>query len=551
MSHALRLLHKVDLSSKKPASVAFHRDGVWVADIEQAQLLLIDYETGRVKKTMEATSRRPQTISWDGEYLWEYDEVTLNLYKRRLDSSDCQFFGQVEGVLSPYLGLAYHQDTLWLITPDQPFFTVANNLITVVKFPRRIKFETFEAPLYSCRGLCHDGRYLWTLDVEGCELLVLDPLNGQIITSYELPDVSTPSSLAVTEDRVWTLDLKDNTLLTYALDRSVPFTRSGGRRSHVEIVNSHRNNGPGTIKNLDFSQSLPFDYVNQRMLGPVTVTPEPDDRYPLQWEGQGGETVLHRLQNIGPNRERETCISFDVDTFDVAWHVYPHRVGSLGDVPAKVRNRYLFSEMKTGGDETVKEVLKRAQYLFQTEEKMLREKVAQVLGEEQNPFWMSRKIYDFVVDKIGYILPYMSLSSLKILEQSRGSCGNHTTIYIALCQAAGLPCRSIVGFSLWKDDSRLGYLDHELPEVYIPDYGWIPADTSRFMSLPVLGTHPITKYRSFGTFNDRLFVCGFGRDLTSPLAQKYYLEEPLMRCDGECSRADYFFIRWQSKPIEE
>ena len=546
---AITLKHTVDLPTKTPTSIAYNRDGIWVADNENAMLYLVDYATGDVIKRQKTIVRRPQTISWDGDYLWEYDEESSNLYKRSLEGDECRYFGQVEGVVTPYLGLAYRDDTLWLISPDQPFFTVANNEITVIKFPRRIKFETYEAPLYSCRGLSHDGRYLWTLDLEGKEIFALDPLHGGIVTSYELPEVKLPTSLVVADDMVWTLDLKDNKLLTYSLDRSVPHTVSGGRRSHVEVVNRIHNNGPGMIRKMEFSQQLPFDYINQRMLSMPKVIPNPDRSFPCEWEGEGGEMAVNYIKDIAPNEDRETCLSFDIDTFDVKFHIYPHRVGSLDKIPAEIRDRYLFSEIENKGNERLREVLKRAQYLFQTGEQALRDKAAEIVGQERNPFWMARKIYDFVVDKIGYILPYMSLSSLKILEQSRGSCGNHTTIYIALCQAVGLATRSITGFSLWKDDSRLGYLDHELPEVYLPNYGWIPADTSRFMSLPVYGTHPITKYRSFGTFADRFFINGFGRDLMSPLSQEHYLEEPLMECDGECSRSVYFFLRWQSREV--
>ena len=45
-----------------------------------------------------------------------------------------------------------------------------------MKFPHRIKFETFEAPLYSCRGLCHDGCYLWTRDDQKPGFLPEPPL---------------------------------------------------------------------------------------------------------------------------------------------------------------------------------------------------------------------------------------------------------------------------------------------------------------------------------------------------------------------------------------
>ena len=201
--------------------------------------------------------------------------------------------------------------------------------------------------------------------------------------------------------------------------------------------------------------------------------------------------------------------------------------------------------MVKGEDLELTRIVKTAQALFQTENKEIKEKVSEILDGETNPYLMARKLYNFVVEKVDYILPYSSISSETILKQGKGSCGNHATIFIALCQAAGLPARSIIGWGIWKDDSRLGYLDHEIPEVYIPNYGWVPADTSRFMALPIKGNAPLDLYRSFGSLSDRFFVNGFGRDMTSESARDYYLNERVTVTDGECRPEYLMFLRWK------
>lgn len=550
-SAALRLLHRVSLPVEHPASIAHAADGIWVADIEDGSLTLVHPEDGSTIRRVRAVVPRPQTISWDGEDLWEYDEETSDLYRRSLSAERIRLYGKVAGVKMPYLGMAYRDRTLWLISPDQPYFTVSNNEISVVKFPRRIQAATFEAPTHSCRGLCHDGRYLWTLDVEEAELFAVHPDNGTIITSYHLPGCPSPSSLVVTEDRFWTLDLATNELLTYELDRSVKQTRSGGRRSSVDIVYTFRNAGPGTINELEMAQTLPRDYVNQRVLRRPIITPEPSEVAAGQWDdGVDGEVVVHKIRNLAPGAEERITLSLDVKTVDLQWHVYPHLVGGLDEIPDEIASRYLFERMLAGGDEQLARIVATAQDLFQANDKEIRRQVEEIVDGETNPFWIAKRIYDFVVDKVQYILPYSSISTRKILKQGKGSCGNHATIYIALCEAAGLPARSIIGFGVWKRDSRLGYLDHEIPEVYLPNYGWIPADTSRFMALPIRGTHPLTKYRSFGSLSDRMFINGFGRDMTSPWARRRWSEERLTTCDGPCQPEERFFLRWESMAVE-
>ncbi|HPZ10264.1 MAG TPA: transglutaminase domain-containing protein, partial [Candidatus Eremiobacteraeota bacterium] len=239
-------------------------------------------------------------------------------------------------------------------------------------------------------------------------------------------------------------------------------------------------------------------------------------------------------------------VSFDIETLNLKYHLYPHRMGTLDDIPEEIKKQYLIDEMIKNEDEQLREVINKANLLFQTGEKEIRSKVEEILEGEKRTFWIARKLYDFVVDSVKYVLPYTSITSKKILSQGKGSCGNHATIYIALCQVARLPARSIVGFSIWKDDSRLGYLDHEIPEVYLPSYGWVPVDTSRFMSLPIYGTHPLTKFRSFGSLSDRFFVNGFGRDLSSPFARRRHTVEKQIIVEGECVPEERFFMRWYS-----
>jgi len=545
---AIKLLHRVTLPTENPASIAYHPDGIQVADVERGDILLVDYKTGECMSRFSSIVPRPQTISWDGEFLWEYDEETSDLYKHSLTGKGVFHFGQVEGVNTPYYGFAYHDTSLWLLTPDQPEFTVANNHISVIDFPRNIQSEDFEAPTHSCRGLYHDGRYLWTLDVEQSEVFALDPRRGIIITSYELDACDSPSSIIVTEDRIWTLNLRSNELLTYSLDRDVIFSTSGGRHSDVELVYTIRNSGPGTIEEYELFNSLPDNYLHQHILSPSHIVPEATEMLTSQWAEGDGQVVSHRLKNLLPNQEQEVAISFKLETANLKFHIYPHKTGLLDDIPPHISKNYLFQNLKKSPDPELREVVRRAQLLFQTGEREIMEKVEEIVGGEKNPFWIARLLYNYVVSHIKYVLPYTSISARKILSQGKGSCGNHATIYIALCQEAGLPARSIVGFSLWKNDSRLGYLDHEIPEVYLPSYGWIPADTSRFMSLPIYGTHPLTKFRSFATLSDRFFINGFGRDLHSPFARRRHREERLCRVNGPCEPDIRFFMRWKALP---
>ncbi len=549
MKKPVELIKGIDLPLKNPTSIAWDKDGLWVSDVEDGNIYLISVEDGTILKTISSGVRRPQTLSRDNDFLWIYDELTQLLYKKDLESGSLFHYGAVEGLNRPYLGIASKDDVLYLTSPDQPEFTCNNNHISVVKFPRRIKAETYRAPSYSCRGLFRAGRYLWTLDIENNELFVLDPATGTIQTSYDIEGCEIPSSLVVTDDRIYMLDLARNKLMIYKLDIFQKYQVSNPRKSEVEIIFSFHNGGPGVIEEMEFTQSIPFASVNQDLLTEVEFIPEADQMIPCQWNEDKGIVGLHKIRNLKSGSHQDVTMKFQVETRDLKYYIYPHRCETLDSIPGNIREKYLFSELENSEDKEVSNIMKMAQILFETEAKEIKAKVEEVLDGEKNPFWIAKKLYDYVIDNIGYILPYSSLSSKKILSQGKGSCGNHATFYIALCQAAGLPARSIIGFAIWKDDSRLGYLDHEIPQVYLPNYGWVPVDTSRFMALPLFGSEPILKFRSFGTLSNRFFMNGFGRDMTSEFARYRHRNEPLIKCSGQTNPTTHFFMRWKTLGI--
>jgi len=546
LKKAVEFYKRVPIPTTYPASIANYNDGIWIADIETAKLILIEPESGLIKKQLNANVRRPQTISWDGEFLWIYDELTQMLFKKRLSDNTDYYYGAVPSVNLPYLGISCYGKTLYLISPDQPVFTVFNNKISIIKFPRQIKAETYDAPTHSCRGLYYFNDYLWTLDVENAEIFCIHPDTGTILTSYILPLCKNPSSLIIQKDRIYTIDLKSNELVIFKFNMDVLYEKTLPRKSHVEIVYNIMNPGPGKLIEMEFNQSLPRDFKNQKMLSDIEIFPAPDKKMRSQWdETTEGQVIFHNIRNLVPGDSRDITVKFDIQTWDLKYYIYPHKCKTLLEIPDSIKNKYLFNRLLHSQNKTVKKIAQTAQNLFETQEREIQQKVEEVVGDETNPFWIARKLYDFVVDKVKYILPYSSISSRKILKQGKGSCGNHATVYIALCQVAGLPARSIIGFSIWKDDSRLSYLDHEIPEVYLPTYGWVPVDTSRFMSLPLYGPEPVMKFRSFGTLSNRFFVNGFGRDITSEFAIKKYTEEILPLCDNYTKPQINFFMRWR------
>jgi transglutaminase-like putative cysteine protease len=64
-----------------------------------------------------------------------------------------------------------------------------------------------------------------------------------------------------------------------------------------------------------------------------------------------------------------------------------------------------------------------------------------------------------------------------LLQKPGGKCTDISSVFIALCRAAGVPAREIFGLRLGKkaEEDITGW-QHCWAEFYLPGYGWVPAD---------------------------------------------------------------------------
>jgi transglutaminase-like putative cysteine protease len=106
----------------------------------------------------------------------------------------------------------------------------------------------------------------------------------------------------------------------------------------------------------------------------------------------------------------------------------------------------------------------------------------------------------------------------KLLEDPGGKCGDLSSIYVALCRAAGVPARHVLGLRLGGED--ITTWQHCWTEFYLPGTGWVaadPADVRKGMLKRGLGRGapvPADLREKFwaGVDADRVRV-GMGRDL--------------------------------------
>jgi len=111
----------------------------------------------------------------------------------------------------------------------------------------------------------------------------------------------------------------------------------------------------------------------------------------------------------------------------------------------------------------------------------IRLKAKAIVGDEENPYLAARKIYDYVLTNIKYsLMPHVQIGArgiaenLYVHEKGFGDCGGQSMYFASLCRAAGIPARTTGGMQLVPTVAG----DHFWAEFYLPNYGWIPVDTS-------------------------------------------------------------------------
>ena len=102
----------------------------------------------------------------------------------------------------------------------------------------------------------------------------------------------------------------------------------------------------------------------------------------------------------------------------------------------------------------------------------IRDQAAAVVGDETNPYRQARLLFDWVVDVMVYDYPAIAdRGAENSYDRLAGDCGEFSHVFIAMARSLGIPARSVV--ANWPEGGG-----HAWAEIYLPPYGWVPADTS-------------------------------------------------------------------------
>jgi len=420
---------------------------LFVADWREAKIFQISRTDGKVTRSWDAPTLKPHGIAYAEGRLFVCDDHTGNVYTLNLDS------GVVENTFkapsSSASGLAFADGTLFILTKSK-IHKVLPDDGTILGY--------FKVPDSACRCLTHDGKYLWASNRMKDELYMLDPESGKVIAILAAPG-PYPAGIAHLDGHLWNVDFQNRKVYKLAIKDKQMYRLSETRRARVEYLWALNNYGPGDVMGLTLNIALPMELPNQRLLTDVEFSVPPTRTTADRW---GQRCALFDLGKVAAGTKTTLTYSLNAEVSAIRYLIIPENTGTLDDIPKEIREKYTVDGSR-----------------YRISSPYIQEAVKKAVGDEKNPYWIARKIYDFLIDKVKYEMVGGWDVPEVVLKRGSGSCSEYTFAFVALCRAAGLPARYQGSIVVRGDDASIDEAFHRWAQVYLPNYGWVPVDASR------------------------------------------------------------------------
>jgi len=333
------------------------------------------------------------------------------------------------------------------------------------------------------RGLAYDGQYLWNVDYQA--------------------------------DSLYQIKLLDTTL----------YTQDEPKREMLDYTHQFRNYGPGEIMSLDIYLAVPRDLPFQKLLDTLIFNPDPDEYVTDKW---GQRLARFHYDNIDAGASTTVTMQAKAELYQTRYFIFPDKVGTLTDIPKDIRKLYLSDDTK-----------------YWVDDPFIQKTAREIVGDETNCYWIARKIFNHVIEKIDFELVGGWDVAPKVLKRGTGSCSEYSFVYIALCRAVGLPARLAGSVIIRGDDASTDVIFHRWVEVYLPNYGWIPID-------PQGGDRdrPADQASAIGYLNNRFLITTLGGGGSEYLEWGYNSNE-FWQSRGKCKIYVEHTGEWSPLPPEK
>ncbi len=437
-----------------PTGLTFDGKYLWNCDRKTDMIYKIDPKDGRTVDSLPSPGYRPLGLTWDGKYLWNLDAAEEQYFIYQIDPKSGLAIKTLWAPCDRPEGLAWDGEFLWIVDDGE-------NKIHQISTEDGTTINSIPAPTpartcYPC-GLAHDGTYLWVTDRISDMIYMITPDKGEVILAFDAPG-EYARGLAWDGKNLWNVDYQADEIYKIKIHDDQTYSRTEEKEEFLEYTNQVRNYGPGVVKDIDIYLAVPENLPNQELLSEIEYFPQPTDFLTDKW----GQKVAHyRFQDVASGKSVLAGMKVKAKLYQVRYFIFPEKVGELKEIPKEITQKFLADDTK-----------------FSINDPFIQSSTKAAVGDETNPYWIARRIFNYIIDRIEYERVGGWNIAPTVLERGTGSCSEYSFVYIAMCRAAGLPARYVGSVVIRGDDASDDEVFHRWVEVYLPNYGWIPVDPS-------------------------------------------------------------------------
>ncbi|MFC1850186.1 transglutaminase domain-containing protein [candidate division CSSED10-310 bacterium] len=497
-----------------PTGLTFDGRYVWLADHKTDTLVKIDPQNENVVHHIPSPGFWPTGLTWDGENLWNIDYRQKMIFQ--VDPHDGTILRTLYSPAEHPQGLAWDGHTLWVSDSR-------DRKIRKLDLSDGTAVQTITAPARCTHGLTFDGTYLWCSDRIADELYMIDPQQGEVVMVLKSPG-PYPRGLAWDGKNLWNVDYQKDEIHKL-IQRDEELYRLEQKR-HTLVTLTHEVNifGTGQLKEMNVFVALPDNLPHQTIVK-TEFSPAKYRTVTDKWQQTFAAFVYHDVKAEATVR---TTMTVEARLYNITYYIFPDRCGTLNDIPSDLIQTYTANGSK-----------------YMIDDEFIQQSVKNIVGSEKNPYWIARKIFDYVRQTLEYKLEGGWNRAPYVLKRGTGSCSEYTFSFIALCRAAGLPARYVGGVVVRYDDASLDEYFHRWPEVYLPQYGWIPID-------PQAGDteKPRERALSIGHLPNKILITTQGGGDSAHIGWSYntradYITDPQIQVEVDT------FAEWEPIEVEK
>ena len=498
---------------KYPSGLAW--DGKWfyVADWRGGDIYRIDPAGGTIEAKKKAPTLKPRGIAFGNGMLFVSDDHTGGIYAWNFDKGVVEWTFQAPG--GKAAGLAFADGALFILEQS------TRRIYKVIPEDGTILAD-IPVPDKTCESMTFDGRYLWIADRTKDEIYMVHPGTGMIIGVLAAPGPYA-AGLAWVDGFLWNVDFQDRKLYKLVIDAAQPYRLFDTRVARVEYYWALNNYGPGAVTDIELNVAIPEKLPNQELLSEAVFSSPPARIAKDTW---GQPCGLFQLGSAKSGEKAEVGYHVDAKVSAIRYLIIPEKTGQLADIPRDIRQKYLGDGAR-----------------YRVSSPFIRETVKKVVGDEKNPYWIMRKIYDFLIGKLEYEMAGGWDVPEVVLNRGKGSCSEYTFSFVALCRAAGLPARYQGSVVVRGDDASIDEAFHRWAQVYLPNYGWVPVDANRGDS-----DSPVGQAKGIGELANRFLITTHSGGESEYLSWGYN-SNARFKTDGYCKIEEDNLGFWE--PLEK